>query len=321
MNKFIKVSLIVAGVLLGIGLILGIIGSFGAKKQIERAIVEGVKLEERLEQAEEILDGLEFDFSGKDINIQIGDVPTELRINGDIVDAKDRSDIMQVDADTVKNLHLELGAGTFTVEEKESSDGKIDIIFEGLGNCNYRVEEATLYVEGFKGIGINNNGGNKIVVRIPAESVFDEVDAEVGAGEMTVEKLVVRDLEAEIGAGELKLENMEVEELSTHIGAGRVRVDETVVNHAEVSVAMGECIFEGTIKGNLNADCDMGSMEFSLTGKETDHNYDVSCAAGNVSVGGFEFAALAADREVDNHVGSTFEVNCSMGNIVIAFEE
>ncbi len=320
MNKFIKVSLIVAAVLLGIGLVLGIIGFFGAKKQIKRAIVEGVKLEEKLEQAEEILGDLNIDFSGKDINIQIGDAPTELKVNGTAVTG-DSSDIMQVDASEVKKLHLELGAGSFTVEEKESTDGKIDIRFDGLGNCNYYIEDATLYIEGFKGITVGNMNPAEIVLQIPAGITFDEVDAEVGAGEMIVKDLSVREMEAEIGAGELKLKKTEVEELSTHVGAGRVRVDDTSVKNAEVSVAMGECIFEGTINGNLDAECNMGSMEFTLTGKETDHNYDVSCSAGNVVIGGFEYAALAADREIDNNVDSTFDVNCSMGNISIEFEE
>ncbi len=320
MNKFIKVSLIVAGVLLGIGLLLGIIGLFGAKKQIKQAVIEGVQLEERLKQAQEIIDNLEFDFSGKDINIQIGEAPTQLRINEEII-ADASSNAIQVDAQAVKNLDLELGAGTFTVEEKEAADGFIDISFDGLGTCSYEVKEDTLYVEGFKGIQVGNTGANEIVVRLPKGSVYEEVEAEVGAGEMEVDGIEIRELEAEIGAGELTVDNAKVQELTVKVGAGQIQVSDSVVQDAEVTVAMGECIFEGTINGNLNADCEMGNMEFALSGKEEDHNYDVSCAAGNVSIGGFEFAALAADREVDNQANSTFKVDCSMGNIVIAFEE
>ncbi len=325
MNKFIKISLITAGVLLVVGIIFGIIGAWGAKRVVKKTLVEDVKLDEKIEKIVDTVMESDFDiagleFSGKDIKIQVGDdAPTELKINGEIIEGKSHDQI-QIDAVTVKNLELELGAGTFTVEEKEAEDQTIDILFDGYGDCNYYIEEGTLYVESFKGILLSTNGTGEVTVRIPKGSAFDEVDAKIGAGVMELENMKVHELEASIGAGELKMKNMEADELSTEIGAGSVTVKDTVIGDAEISVAMGECIFEGTIHGNLKADCDMGNLEFTLTGEEKDHNYEVKCAAGNVSIGSFEYAALAAEREVDNQAASTFDIDCSMGNIAIEFE-
>lgn len=323
MNKFIKVSLIVAAVLLGVGLLFSAIGMFGAKKEIKRLIKEEVITQDKIEMVTGLINGedIHLDLLDEDINIQIGDGAKELKVNGVVI--SDSSEAVLVDADSVKNLDLELGAGSFTIEEKTAADGKIEISFDGLGNCDYRIEEETLYVEGFKGLSINTYdvGIAEIVLKVPAGSVFEEAEIKVGAGEMIIEDLSVREMETEIGAGELEMKKLEADTLAVKIGAGRVETKDTVVKDAEISVAMGECVFKGTINGNLDADCDMGNMQFELTGKESDHNYDVSCSAGNIEIGGFQFAALAADREIDNGTESTFEVKCSMGNIGIHFEE
>lgn len=322
MKKFVKISLIIAGILFVVGCLLGAISAIAGGHQLVATIREDEALHEKIgafvdkaaDAAYRITDG-EWGYLWEDGNTD------ELVVNKNI--AAEQENWYQVSAKEVTGLHLELGAGSFTIEEKETSDDNIDIRIEGIGSCNYSVKSGTLHIEGFKGINVvgNDVNFNNITLRLPKGQVLDKIDVEVGAGLMTMTGLKVKGLDAEIGAGELKLERIETEELLMEIGAGRLEASEMAVTDAEITVSMGECVYEGNITGNLDAECDMGNIDLKIDGKETDHNYQVECAAGNIAIGGLSFSALAAERNVNNNAASDFDIECNMGNISIRFTE
>lgn len=315
MKKFIKVSLIIAGVMFALGCLLAIISMIGGKHQLKVAIRENLA-EAEIEDLDDVVEEFVYSAGGYVYELTDGDWGFVKRENTE-------SGSYQVPVSSVKSLSIELGAGELKIETKADSEDVIDLSFDGLGNCDYKVEDGTLYIEGFKGITIAGNtvSANEIIVRIPENMYFEGVDMEVGAGIVSIENCKVDELEAAIGAGEVTMEKLEVSELSAEIGAGQLDVADAVIQNADLDISMGECIFEGTISGDLEADCDMGNLELTLTGKESDHNYKVSCSAGNISVGGFEFSGLATSREIDNNAEGCFDINCNMGNIVVEFEE
>ena len=315
MKKFIKVSLIIAGVMFALGCLLAIISMIGGKHQLKVAIRENLA-EAEIEDLDDVVEEFVYSAGGYVYELTDGDWGFVKRENTE-------SGSYQVPVSSVKSLSIELGAGELIIEAKTDGGDTIDLSFDGLGNCDFKVEDGTLYIEGFKGITIAGNtvSANEIIVRIPENMYFEEVDMEVGAGIVSIENCKVGELEAAIGAGEVTMEKLEVSELSAEIGAGQLDVADAVIQNADLDISMGECIFEGTISGDLEADCDMGNLELTLTGKESDHNYKVSCSAGNISVGGFEFSGLATSREIDNNAEGCFDINCNMGNIVVEFEE
>lgn len=315
MKKFVKGSLITAGILAALGLILCLIsGMAGGRKSLVYFVDNDEYMAERLES--------------------LGDELPDIRIGNWRLVWRDKNENRAVEtsrqtvaADGIRNLELELGAGEFIIREKEVSDGVIDIDVEGIGKCSNYVKNDTLYVEGFKSayvIGSNisiNSTMNRITLEIPADMSFDEIDVEIGAGVMEISDLKAREFDAAIGAGELTMENIEANEFSTEIGAGSLNAENVSTQNADVTVNLGECIYNGTISGNLEAECDMGSMEFYLNGREEEHNYEIECAAGNIEVGSLSFTALGAEKMINNGVGSTFDISCSMGDITIRFKE
>ncbi|MBR2401832.1 MAG: hypothetical protein IKB01_03530 [Lachnospiraceae bacterium] len=64
----------------------------------------------------------------------------------------------------------------------------------------------------------------------------------------------------------------------------------------------------------------MGDMTYDLEGSIKDHNYDVECAMGNVTVGNKSYSGIASDKKIDNNSNSDFNLECSMGNISVSFE-
>lgn len=319
MKKFVKGSLITAGILAALGLILCLIsGLAGGRKSFVYFVDNDEYIAERLESLGDELADIHIGnwrLVWRDHEFMLSDEENENRA----VETSRQT----VVADGIRNLELELGAGEFIIREKEVSDGVIDIDVEGVGKCTNYVKNGTLYVEGFKSIHVigNSISTNRITLEIPADMSFDEIDVEIGAGVMEISDLKAREFDAAIGAGELTMENIEANEFSTEIGAGSLNAENVSTQNADVTVNLGECIYNGTISGNLEAECDMGSMEFYLNGREEEHNYEIECAAGNIEVGSLSFTALGAEKMINNGVGSTFDISCSMGDITIRFKE
>lgn len=314
MKKFAKVSLIVAGILFAIGCVLGSISAIAGGRSLIKTLKEKEYFGEKMNELAYAIGSTVYNVTdGK-----WGFIYEEERTPGSTW----QEDSGQIEAAGVRNMDLKLGAGTFVIEEKEEADGIIDISVSGIGDCNYYVKGETLHVEGFEGKWhtLNINGDNRIEIRIPKNSCFEEISIDAGAGIVEISDLEVKELELKGGAGQFLLNNMEIGELNAQIGAGQMEATGIKAMNAEFSVGMGELLYTGAITGNLDAECGMGNMELHLSGKETDHNYEIECAAGNVDIGSFSVSAMAAEKVINNNAVSNFDIECSMGNITIDFE-
>lgn len=301
MNKFIKISLITAGILMAAGIVFCSITAIAGGRRMIRDIWNG--------HIRWMIDDIDM----------IDDIGFSTRLK--TVSGEKRS--VEIDNENVTEMELRLGAGSFYVYHKEEADGRIDVEWSGRGSFDAYVKNGTLYIEGFKknrlfGSDINNN---EAIIYIPKGAVFQQVNVEAGAGRIELYDIKTDILDAEIGAGELILGYASVDELNLEIGMGRFEGFDISANNVDISVGMGESVYSGSISGNLNAECDLGDMVLTLEGKETDHNYQIECSVGNIYLGGRSFTGLGAERSINNGVSSNFDLECNMGNIDIEFTE
>lgn len=316
MKKFVKISLMTAGILLIVGFVFGSVSALACGGNVFRIIREEDELDDKIESFVDAV-GKSFYYStdGRWGYLKGDDSSQELQSAAEIH--------KQIVVDDISNIELVLGAGTFVIKEKGYSDGVVDIWITGNGHYDYYVKGNTFYVEGFKGISwseYNDINENRIEIWVPQGIIFDKLEAETGAGMMEISNIKVNKLDAELGAAVLYLNDMDIEKLSVEVGAGQMEASNIRTKDAEISVGVGECIYGGTITGKLDAECSMGNMEFHLTGSETDHNYEIECGAGNIEIGSFSVSALASEKTINNNAASKFDIECSMGNITITFD-
>ncbi len=259
------------------------------------------------------------------------------------------------DAENVEKLSFDVGGSI--VEIKISDDGKYYFSSENAPKFQCYVRGDTLFV---KNRGRMGTGSDRVItVWIPENESYREVIYDVGGGELSVEALESEEIDmtvgggeiradsltgrrvrldlgageigigsvtadqvsVDIGAGEVTISRMETGGLSVDIGAGQAALREsTVSGDADISVGAGKVDFSGTIAGDLDADCSMGAVNFELTGSESDHNYEVDCSMGSVTVGGESIDGMGASRSIDNGAKSDFELDCSMGEISVTFQ-
>lgn len=317
MSKFVKVSLILAGIFLAVGFCLCTISGIVGGKKLAKYIIEDEMDDKIASFVNSVLFSINAATDGEWFPAFDGDfVITDGEVKGLMVE--DTSYVIPI-AD-VKKMEVSIGAGELTVEEKGVADGNIDIDVTTFGKWEYHIEGDTLYINAFNEVAQTLNAG-EIAVAIPENAYFEKVEIKVGAGVLELTDVNAKEVKAKIGAGEAILEAVEAESFIAEINAGELTAKNISCIDAELEVDLGECIFEGSISGNLEADCDLGNPEMDLTGSEKEHNYVVECDAGNIDLNDRSLSGVSAEKVIDNGAESNYEIKCGLGNITVEFEE
>ena len=219
------------------------------------------------------------------------------------------------------SLDLELGAGDFEIIESDVTDivvkssKKIDVKKDG-DTIKIHTPERLYFIK----IGIGNNHNN-VTIEIPKGIKFEDVDMQIGAGELRCENIVADHLKMELGAGTIDVESYSSKESVISVGAGEIIVEKGISKDMDIDVGMGSFSFHGAVNGDLDVDCGMGNVQMWLDNAETDFDYQVDCGMGNITVGNQSYGGVATDQDIDNDADYKCDLDCGMGNIEIHFEK
>ena len=155
---------------------------------------------------------------------------------------------------------------------------------------------------------------------VPEKFLFEHVEMELGACVLDLGDLYATELDLEVGAGQITGDYMEASKASVSVGMGEVSIDDMQVNRLDAEVGMGALCLVADIKESANMECSMGELDLTLKGKETDFNYKVEAAMGNVDIGSDSYSGLAHERKIDNGAGKTVTVECAMGDVTVDFQ-
>lgn len=198
-----------------------------------------------------------------------------------------------------KNLEIDFGAGELQIKESEDEYMYLDVNHSMF--FKYGIdEEQTLYIKPKKKNFANATG--EMVLYLPKGMVFEEVDFDLGAGEMTVEQLETRDLEVSVGAGTAFFKNLKCDVADMEVGAGEITVSQGDVKKTSLELAMG-------------------TATLNFCGKEEDYDYDLSCGAGEIRIGSMYSGGVGFDKETNLGREKEVKVECAMGTVSVNFLE
>lgn len=203
---------------------------------------------------------------------------------------------------------------------QESSRNVKLLSVQGVG-IEYVVDDGKLIIRSKYGNGWFSEGG-KIVLSVPEDMYWEDVDIEFDAGELDMEGIYARKIALKVGAGEASVDRIEAEKMEISVGAGEVKAEKMEISgDAVISVGLGNVEISGVVDGSMDFSCGMGNIEFE--GKNSaydDYNYDISCAAGNVEIDHSHFSGFAFDRQINNHSHKDINIDCGMGNVSVSFD-
>ena len=219
----------------------------------------------------------------------------------------------------IRNLDFEIRGGSLMI--LPTTESEIRIENNSSIETKYKIEGDTLSIrDGGRKYRIGHFNDRRVVY-LPEDMVFDKVLCRIGGGLMQVKDIRTGDASLQIGGGEVDVDGITCNKLYGSIGAGELNFDHAAVQDGNFAVGVGALDYSGSIGDKLTADCSMGEADFHLTGGESDFNYKVSIAAGDVTIGSQSFSGIGVDRTIDNQAEKSMELNCAMGSLSVDFEE
>ena len=294
MKKFIKTSLIMAGIFFLIGAIILIICSFLAGS--------------RRHMLSDAVSNDLYCFFGKDRD-QNFDYSYPIQSGQHTDDnAASASDITQ----------LSIHSNYTNFKLIPSQDDAFHISCEGSGKYQYYTEDSVFYVNSFFNHRTVNT--NLITLSVP-DTVFSDVSIDFGAGAASLSSLQCDTLNINVGAGELTLDGIDCDYTTANVGAGAITIEDGHTQNADFEVGLGELTYKGYIDADLNAEVGMGSIMLQIKNTQEEHNYDLKCNMGNITIGSKTYNGIAVEKEIDNDADYNYTLQCDMGNISVFFEE
>lgn len=221
-------------------------------------------------------------------------------------------------------LHVEIGG--CALEILESEDGSARVVAENVGKFQAYQKGNELRITSTRKAR-EDAEDSKITLYLPAGYNWQEVDLEVGAGVIRIggtnaSGMTAFKMDLEVGAGQIVAEGLKVSELDASVGAGEIRLNEMEVGILGASAGVGNFVAQGTVTGSVEAECSMGNLELKLIGSQTDYDYELECVAGNIKIGEEQYGGgVAKEQKINNGADRRIDLECSMGNIAVTFEQ
>jgi len=329
MKKFMKVCAITAVILIGVGLII----TYAAGAAVGGRMVSDV--------LKTTTDGLvDFRYTDGEFGIFVNEKEVELvkEIGKNIVVNEDDGEIdIEVDFDSAYDIFrgdvekyevaedvidLKIMAGGCRLRMMPSEDDSFYAEAEDVDKFQCYSEDDCLYVKSSKNISTwNDSDSGVIILYVPEDYSFENVEMELGAGQLVVENVSAQTVDLEVGAGQIEVNALQADECDIEVGLGEATVKDAQVNNVDVRVGMGTLKWEGAVSERINGKCSMGEIEMLLSGSEEDYDYKVSVAAGNVTIGSRNYSGVGQKGTINNHADKKVVLDCAMGDIKVDFED
>lgn len=193
----------------------------------------------------------------------------------------DNENYMQTIEDGCSKLDIELEAGTLNLYYDDVD--KIRVKHKGFRNFHALIKGDTLFIESEEGI-ISNGSNAVVTIIIPKETMFKEVELNIGAGQADVDELCAEKVSVEVGAGQVKLSYLDTKKFEAETGAGQIKAN--------------------------------------LVESEDAYSYDAECGIGEIKIGNNSISGLGGEKNVTNPGAERhLDIECGVGQIEISFQK
>lgn len=201
----------------------------------------------------------------------------------------------------VKYSNLEIKKGDFKVE---SNDTNV--------KCTQKGNELTVKETGNNWL--RNKEGNKVIIYIPENKEFNEIEIDTGAGNIEIESLNTKDLSFSIGAGKVEINNLKVtNEAEIDGGAGKVDILSGEICNLNLDMGIGEFNICTKLLGNNDIEQGMGKLTIKLRDSQENYTIRTRKGMGSITIDGKE----AQNNSIYGNGQNILNIEGGMGAIEI----
>lgn len=233
-----------------------------------------------------------------------------------------QSRIMRVDLNKIKSIDFDLGSSDVRIQRSntnpyieytelfrgEDNAYRLDVSFEeGVLKLKNKVEGKQLYMK------------DKIpIVRIflPSEGGIEEIKGTIGAGDVKIDDLEVKNFDLRIKSGNISLNNGFFQG-SIKNESGSIKLDKSEMSNTKLSTVAGDIIIKESKLGN-RLDFTTSTGDILIDAKDTIDNYNINAylEVGNFVLGNISYRNITDGYLSDNKAKNNIDLRTKIGDIV-----
>lgn len=233
-----------------------------------------------------------------------------------------QSRIMRVDLNKIKSIDFDLGSSDVRIQRSntnpyieytelfrgEDNAYRLDVSFEeGVLKLKNKVEGKELYMK------------DKIpIVRIflPSEGGIEEIKGTIGAGDVKIDDLEVKNFDLRIKSGNISLNNGFFQG-SIRNESGSINLNKSELSNTKLSTVAGDIIIKESKLGN-RLDFTTSTGDILIDAKDTIDNYNINAylEVGNFVLGNISYRNITDGYLSDNKAKNNIDLRTKIGDIV-----
>ena len=165
---------------------------------------------------------------------------------------------------------------------------------------------------------LSNSSRGTIIIYLPNEFNISELDLNLGAGKIDIDKIFVETLLMDLGAGTMTTKEINVYEKATiNGGAGNINIYSGTINNLNLKLGAGNASIESDLIGSNTLTTGVGKLNLGLSRSKDNYKFDISKGLGNIILNDFDISEdiLIGDGE------TKIKISGAVGNIIIKTAE
>lgn len=160
--------------------------------------------------------------------------------------------------------------------------------------------------------------GVTVILNVPKDFVFDDVNIEAGAGKVEIDTLSADVLELSFGAGEAEIKNLTANSRAKiDGGAGELTIDGGTLCNLKLDMGVGELTLKSCIEGESRLNYGVGEANLTLLGSLEDYKIEIDKGIGEAKLSGESMKDDSVYGSGENFI----EIDGGIGAINIEFLE
>lgn len=161
---------------------------------------------------------------------------------------------------------------------------------------------------------LSNSSRGTIIIYLPNEFNISELDLNLGAGKIDIDKIFVETLLMDLGAGTMTAKEINVYEKATiNGGAGNINIYSGTINNLNLKLGAGNASIQSDLTGSNTLTTGVGKLNLGLSRSKDNYKFDISKGLGNIILNDFDVSEdiLIGDGK------TKIKISGAIGNIII----
>lgn len=236
-------------------------------------------------------------------------------VSGESFDQTEDTTIWVDDADkvSVRNLEIDVGMAKLEIVALQEFDKvQVRTNIEEIaswedGDTLRIVEKSHVHWFGFA-------GDQRLMVYVPRNYQFDNVQINTGAGRVEIDELRAKHGELKLGAGHVEISYLELSESARiESGAGAVEIKNGKLKNLDLDLGAGKTEVAAQLIDNSKISSGVGRLELNLKEVAGGYRYTVDKGIGAVHIDGVKQGDDATYGDGDNLI----ELDCGVGSVEV----